>query len=174
MGILVHDLRTLIIRPALEYLNEWSQSAENLLLGTAAQESQLGFRMQFENSGLGIYTISAKTHTRIWDEFVVTDPELASRLRGLASQQQFLKSPHNELITNLAYASGVAWMIYKSCHLKLPDAQDPNQLAYCWLNYYCTRDAQNDQTINRNDINPEKFVHNYRSLVLHENKSLAA
>jgi len=36
------DLRHLVIRETLHYLNEWSQAAENLLLGTAAHESGLG------------------------------------------------------------------------------------------------------------------------------------
>lgn len=175
MGIYVNDLRELIIRPALEQLNEWSQTAENLLLGTAAQESQLGFRMQSNtDSGLGLYRISAKTHTQIWDEFLVTDSELASRLRGLASQQQFLKSPHNELISNLGYASGIAWMIYKRRHLKLPDSTNVHELAKYWFNYYCARDEQNVQTMSSDNSGIDKFEQNYRSLILHENKNLAA
>lgn len=174
MGIYINDLRELVIRPALEHLDEWSQTAENLLLGTAAQESQLGFRMQPSEHGLGIYNISAAAHTRVWDEFLVTDPELASRVRGLASQQQFLKAPHNELISNLSYASGVAWAIYKSGHLTLPDASDVHQLAQCWLNYYCPRDHQNAQTSNNPERNQDNFVQSYRNLVLRENKHLAA
>ena len=182
MGIYVNDLRELIVRPALEQLNEWSQSAEDLLLGTAAQESKLGFRMRSgHDNGQGLYNISARAHLKIWDEYLVKDPELASRLRGLASQHQFLKSPHTELIYNLSYASGVAWMIYKRCHLKLPDKASVHELANFWLNYYRAKDGTNgvDQNINHEIIgNPEctidTFVRNYRSLVLCENKNLAA
>lgn len=174
MGIYINDLRELVIRPALEHLDEWSQTAENLLLGTAAHESQLGFRMRPSEHGLGIYNISAATHTRIWDEFLVTDPELASRLRGLASQQQFLKAPHNELITNLSYASGVAWMIYKSRHLKLPDASDVHQLAQSWLNHYRTQGNQSAQTTSTPEREQDDFVQSYCNLVLRENKHLAA
>jgi len=106
----------------------------------------------------------------------VTAPELASKVRGLASQHQFLKSPHSELITNLSYASGVAWMIYKRCHLKLPDANNLHEIANCWLNYYCSKDSQH---INTNDSTIDKFVQNYSSQVpgekpLCENKNLAA
>jgi hypothetical protein len=175
MGIYVNDLREFIIRPALEQLNDWSQTAENLLLGTAAQESQLGFRMRSTtDTGLGLYRISARTHVQVWDEFLVTDPELASRLRGLASQQQFLKSPHDELISNLSYASGMAWMIYKRCHLKLPESNNINELAKCWFNYYSSRDESSAQITNNNESGMDKFVQNYRSLVLGEKKNLAA
>ncbi|GGY72561.1 hypothetical protein GCM10011613_16950 [Cellvibrio zantedeschiae] len=174
MGIYVNDLRELIIRPALEHLNEWSQTAENLLLGTAAQESQLGFRVQSDTGdSLGIYGIKAQTHIRVWDEFLVTDPELASRLRGLASQQQFLKFPHQELITNLSYASGMAWMMYKRCHLKFPANADIHELASYWLNLYATQNESIAQ-INSNELTLEKFAQNYRTFVLRENKNLAA
>lgn len=175
MGIYVNDLRELIIRPVLDQLNEWSETTENLLLGTAAQESQLGFRMQSNtNNGLGLYRISAQTHTQIWDEFLVTDPELASRIRGLASQQQFLKSPHHELISNLSYASGVAWMIYKRYQLKLPDSSNINELAKCWHHYYCARDDQHAQKTSGDEWSIDSFAQNYRNFVLCESKDLAA
>lgn len=175
MGIYVNDLRELVIRPMLEHLNEWSQTAENLLLGTAAQESQLGFKLQCDKGdGLGLYNISAHTHTQVWDQFLVTDPELASRLRGLASQQQFLKSPHSELIFNLGYASAIAWMIYKRCHLKLPDCSNIHELAKCWLTYYHARDEKIVQTMIGDETTIDKFVQNYRQLILCDSQNLAA
>lgn len=45
------DLRHLVIRDTLNYLDDWSLAAENLLLGTAAQESGLGVGMQVDASG---------------------------------------------------------------------------------------------------------------------------
>lgn len=175
MGIYANDLRELVIRPTLLALNEWSSTTENLLLGTAAQESNLGFRMQSDkDAGMGIYRISAHTHVQVWDKYLITDPELASRLRGLASQQQFLKTPHHELIINLSYATGVAWMIYKRHHLRLADNFNTHDLAKCWLNYYCTRDDQCVQKIRGEDAQIEKFIANYKELVLHQNKNLAA
>lgn len=175
MGIYVNDLRELIIRPTLEHLNDWSETAENLLLGTAAQESQLGLRMQSENhKGLGLYRISAQTHTQVWDEFLITDPELASRLRGLASQQQFLKSPHSELISNLSYASGVAWMIYKRCNLQFCDKSGIRELAKYWFTYYSARDEQSAHTMNNDKLCMDAFMQNYRNLVLSKNTNLAA
>jgi hypothetical protein len=175
MGIYANDLRELVIRPTLLALNEWSSSAENLLLGTAAQESHLGFRMRSDkDNGLGIFCISAQTHLQIWDKYLVTDPELASRVRGLASQQQFLKTPHNELIINLSYATGIAWMIYKRHQLTLADDANAHDLAKYWLRYYCARDEQPVQKMHGEDNQLENFVANYRALVLHENKILAA
>ena len=175
MSIYTNDLREAIIRPTLEVLGEWSQNAENLLLGTAAQESQLGFRLHSESdNGLGLYRISARTHTQIWDKFLINDPNLASTLRGLASQQQFLKKTHHELIVNLSYATGVAWMIYKHHGLILPYNPSVYELAQSWASYYCARDDQNDQLTHKNIAEIDTFVQNYHALVLSENKILAA
>ena len=175
MGIHTNDLREIIIRPTLDVLGEWSQGAENLLLATAAQESQLGFRLHSESdNGHGLYRISARTHTQIWDTFLINDPDLASTLRGLASQQQFLKNPHHELIVNLSYSTGVAWMIYKSHGLILPNKPSIYELAQAWVSCYCTRDNQNDQLTHKNIAEIDTFVENYHALVLSEHKILAA
>ena len=174
MGIYATDLRELVIRPTLCHLGEWSPSAENLLLGTAAQESQLGFRLREDKcEGYGLFNISAQNHTQIWDMFLVTDAELASKLRGLASQQQFLKTPHAELITNLSYAAGVAWMIYKQHQLHLNHDLSPDDMAKIWFHYYHHRNHPNHQHPMDNSA-IESFVSNYRKWVLRENKKLAA
>ena len=175
MGIYAKDLRELVVRPTLEQLDEWSPAAENLLLGTAAQESQLGFIIHNSNiKGAGLYRISESTHTQVWDEFLVTDPELASRMRGLASQQQFLKFPHHELITNLGYATGIAWMIYKRNNIQLIDENNIFELASCWQKNYTTRDKQQPKSQSYPDTEMNKFACNYRKLVLRENRKIAA
>lgn len=175
MGIYAKDLRELVVRPTLLQLNEWSPAAENLLLGTAAQESQLGFRMHSNNAdGAGLYRISEATHIQVWDKFLVTDPELASRVRGLASQQQFLKFPHCELITNLGYATGIAWMIYKRNNIQLPSENDIASLASCWQMFYNNRDSNQPTLTSVSNIDTDKFISNYRKLVLREHKKLAA
>ncbi len=175
MGIYANDLRELVIRPTLQALNEWSSTAENLLLGTAAKESHLGFRMRSDrDNGLGIYCISPQTHVQVWDKYLVTDPELASRVRGLASQQQFLKTPHSELVINLSYATGIAWMIYKRHQLTFVDNSSVNELARCWLHYYCARDEQCVQKMHGEETQLENFIARYSELILHENKNLAA
>lgn len=63
MGIAVRELRELIIKPCLQVFNEDSETAENLLLGTAAQESLLGQHCFCQKTnGLGIYRITAEKH----------------------------------------------------------------------------------------------------------------
>ena len=170
MGIYATDLRELVIRPVLQQLDQWSPTTEDLLLGTAAHESQLGFRMHSPNdTGLGIYRISPNSHLQLWDTFLVKDPDIASRVRGFASQQQFLRSPDNELVTNLSYATAIAWMIYKSNLVHIPHNSDPLILAQCWFNSF---KPQHEKANFRDEL--DKFVVNYHKLVLRESKNMAA
>ncbi len=134
MGICAEELRSYVIQPTLEYLGESSEAAENLLLGTAAQESELGFHLQqgAKNQGIGIFQISPEQHRSIWDNYLVRDPDLASKVRGLASQREFLTHPDAELATNLSYATAIAWMLYRQQGVPLPAAGDITAMAERW------------------------------------------
>ncbi|MCW8125222.1 hypothetical protein [Microbulbifer halophilus] len=137
MGICLDELRQLVIRPTLKHLRNWSQGMENLLLGTAAQESQLGFHLkQGRRHGLGIYQIQPHTHREIWDDYLIHHPALASKVRGLASQRDFLDHPHNELATNLRYATAIAWLIYRSAHIYKVDENDVDTMARLWHQHF--------------------------------------
>ncbi len=139
MGICSRELRRYIIRPSLKHLGMWSSTGENLLLGTAAQESQLGSHIKYKNHrALGIYQISPKMHRSIWDHYLAKQPELSSKVRGLASQREFLIHPHHELATNLSYATAIAWLIYHRTGIaisKIPPG-NINELGQLWRRHF--------------------------------------
>lgn len=167
MGINASDLRELIIKPYLQALGEHSVVAENLLLGTAAQESSLGLHCYCAHTkGLELYRITAEKHLELWDTYQVQFPELASQQRGSASQQQFLRNPHGELMSNLTYATGIAWMIYRRSLIDVSKPLEAFSLAQLWTNHFdngtrCLR-------------NPDDFVQTYRKLVMDNSKKLVA
>ena len=137
MGICPGELRSYVIKPTLLYLEEYSAAAEQLLLVTAAVESDMGFHlMQNEEAGLGVYRITPRTHQAVWDKYLAFQPELASKVRGLASQREFLLHPHAELATNLSYATAIAWMLYRRLNKPLPDPQDPLAMADFWHSHF--------------------------------------
>ena len=72
MAINTKHLRLYIIRPTLQKINLWSEAAENLLLGTAAQESLLGTYLKQNGNGpaLGIYQMEPNTHKDIWIHYL--------------------------------------------------------------------------------------------------------
>lgn len=147
------DLRQLVIFETLTYLGEWSQSAENLLLGTAIQESGLGFCMR-DGRRLGLYHISAVAHRAAWDNYLAKDPNKASLVRGLAGQHSFTANPHLELVTNLRYATAIAWCIYLKAGCELKDSMTIVELAGVWHRHFHSKPTG---TV-------ADFVRNYREL----------
>lgn len=131
MGIAACDLSQHVIRPTLLYLGRHTNAAEALLLGTAASQSALGSALDGRR-GHGLYRIGEQRHLELWDQHLARDPELASRIRGLASQHAFLAAPHLELTVNLRYATAIAWLLVEREHLTLPAADDIAGLARIW------------------------------------------
>jgi len=125
------DLNKMVIQHTLKTLGICSKAIENLLLGTAAAQARLAPPLKNSN-GIGAYGIDKETHCSIWDDYLAFDSDLASTIRGLASQHEFLKNPHIELATNLAYATAIAWMIYKRNDVILPHPDNIEGLAQCW------------------------------------------
>ncbi len=123
----------LVIRPTLTYLGITSSSAVNLLLGTAVSETDMN---QHSSTGLGIYGISSEQHRQAWDNYLAYKPELASKIRSLASRVEFLRNPDAELANNAAYATAIAWIIYEQAEEKLPDPAVNETLASFWQHYF--------------------------------------
>lgn len=164
MGICARELRHYVVRPTLKHLAMWSQTAENLLLGTAARESGLGFHLKIANhQALGIYQISPRMHRNIWDHYLGTQPELSSSVRGLASQREFLSHPHHELATNLAYATAIAWLIYHRTGTAIEkiNEEDTMALGKLWQKHFHSR---NPGTV-------QSFSDSYRQLIIESGSS---
>lgn len=138
MGIAANELRQHVIRPTLLYLGRHSAIAEALLLGAAASQSDLGSALD-DSQGHGLYRISELRHQQLWDQHLARDPELASLVRGLASQHAFLAAPHLELTVNLRYATAIAWLMIEVEHAELPDADDLHGLARIWRQVFQPR-----------------------------------
>lgn len=130
-----------ILQPTLDYLDITCQHTGQLLLGTLLCTSRLPKTKRAELA-IGPYGISARLHTRLWDEYLARQPDLASRIRGLASQHCFLRDPHAELGYNLAYATAIAWLVYQHQQLQMPEHCDPASLARIWETSYPHRGGQ--------------------------------
>lgn len=108
----MEQLREQVIRPALEYLDMWSPSGEDTLLQALLEAPELGL-FSPRPEGLGLFRITPAQHRDIWDRHLAFHPDLASRVRGLASQHAFLVNPDRELQTNLSYCTAIAWLLYQ-------------------------------------------------------------
>ncbi len=145
MGIAAQQLSQHVIRPTLLYLDRHDASAEALLLGAAASQSGLGSAL-CDPHGSGLYRISTQRHQHCWDQYLAHDPELASRVRGLASQHAFLQAPDLELVVNLRYATAIAWAMIEASSTTLPAADDIAGLAHIWRQVFQPRGRLRDFT----------------------------
>ena len=112
MYVTSEHLRDQVIQPTLKYLGVWNAAAEEFLLSAAVDAPELGL-FSARGEGLGIFHITPQQHRDIWDSHLAFNPDLASRVRGLASQRAFLSDPDKELQTNLSYCTAIAWLLYE-------------------------------------------------------------
>ncbi len=157
-GILAIELRTHVIRPTLKKINLWSEAAENLLLGTCAHESQMGrYLTQVQGPALGIYQIEPNTHRDVWKNYLKFHHKQAEAIRSLASDRCTWEDKESELISNLAYSTAIARIIYYRTPKALPEANDVEGLAKYWKQYYNTK-------LGKGKV--QDFIHHYEEYVL--------
>lgn len=141
-------LRNYVIIPVLEHLGLNSLAAQNLLLGTAAVESEMGTYLVQRGGGpaLGIWQCEPATHNDLWQRWVPSHGELGKKLEdylipGLPRDRQ--------LVGNLYYGAAIARLIYYRHPMPLPDADDVHGLAHMWKVVWNTSAGKGT---------PEKFV----------------
>lgn len=133
-GIYPYHLRNYIIRSALDPFGLWSKAAENLLIGTCAQESKLGYYVkQISGPALGIYQIEPDT---FFDIINIVVPRAKKHFPTLIDYE-FSNNPDN-MIFDLRLATIMCRLQYWRWPEKLPAADDTKALAEYWKKYYNT------------------------------------
>ncbi|WP_211333550.1 hypothetical protein [Sinobacterium caligoides] len=159
MSLSAEELEHYVIRPTLSALDVESEGAVKLLLGTAALESHFSLSHSHHSmpDGLGLFQITPQAHREVWDNYLAFRPNLASKVRGLASQHHFLTSPDIELRTNLSYSTAIAWMIYQYHNEtnNLPIDEDVSSMGELWAQLFEHGPLQDKTT----------FINCYRRLV---------
>jgi hypothetical protein len=142
-----------VIRPVLKDLDLWSVEAEQLVLGTACQESKCGEYLVQLGGGpaLGIYQMEPATHDDIWKNFLNYKVDLIDRLAAF-----YINGISKELIGNLYYATAMCRIHYLRVPEKIPVGLHP-QAAY-WKKYYNT--PLGAGTVNEYINSWERFVGN--------------
>ena len=124
MYVTAEHLRDQVIGPTLKYLGVWTPATEAFLLNIAIDTPELGL-FSARTEGLGIFHITPAQHRDIWDRYLAFKPDMASRVRGLASQRVFLTEPDKELQTDLGYCTAVAWLLYKRSDMAIKETVHP-------------------------------------------------
>lgn len=153
MGIDAGHLRLGVIRPTLKLMGHWSPEAEELLLGTAAQESHLGkYLYQLGGPAKGIYQMEPETHDDLMINYLRYRPGLEKVITVLASPLNGTTSV--ELIGNLFYATAMARVHY----LRKPDPipRSLGEQAAYWKKHYNTHLGAGTE---------EEYIRNYNRLI---------
>ncbi len=147
--------RLLVVRPVLTCLELWSEVAENLLVGTAVQESGLRHLRQLGNGpARGLYQIEPATESDIRRNFLPARAGLAARVDTILAAEP---SHTEQLTTNLAYATAIARLIYFRVPEPLPGADDVPGLARYWKRHFNTEKGGGSVSA---------FILNYKEFVL--------
>lgn len=145
-----------VIEPVLKHIGLYSEDAAMLILGTGIQESHLDYLVQLNNGpAKGIYQMEPDTHRDIWDNYLAYRDDLASKVRGLASQLYWLEDPTRELTGNLFYATAMTRIHYKRVPVAIPHNLDG--YAEYWKQFYNTPEGKGTE---------EEFIDNFQRMMM--------
>ncbi len=147
------QLRDLIKRVLVD-LDLHSESAENLLMGTAAQESGLGEYIRQLGGGpaLGIFQMEPNTFNDIVQNYLQYKPEMAKKVMAISGVNAF-RSEYLEY--NLALSICMCRVHYLRVPARISD--DLTGWAKYWKEHYNTRIGKGTE---------KEFVRNFKKLVL--------
>lgn len=132
-----NQLRLNVVRPILRAADLWSPAAENLLLGTAAQESGMGQYLVQLGGGpaRGIFQMEPATLNDIRNNYLAYRTGLRDQISAYIIEAL---SPDDNLVFNLAYATLMCRVHYLRKPASLPDANDVQGMAEYWKRHYNT------------------------------------
>lgn len=152
----IPQFKSLVIIPTLERMGPKfnSPDAVHLLLGTALHESRLTYLRQLPGGpALGLYQIEPTTINDIYENFLSYNADLEAIVHNLMNGM----GRAFQAVTNLAYSTALARLVYYRISEKLPDWQNSAQVASYWKRHYNTTKGAG---------RIQDFEQTYRELVL--------
>lgn len=138
MGMDIDQIRFRVVRPTLLDLGKWTPSAENLVLGTAIQESRLRYIVQLLGGpAKGICQMEPATHNDIWVNYLSHNTELMIAVRNIVGCAVGTP-PSQKMEGNLYYAVAMCRIHYLRVPHAIPAANDALALASYWKQFYNT------------------------------------
>jgi hypothetical protein len=159
MTINCEQLRTKIIQPVLVHIAPEippSLAAENLLLGTCAQESKMGtYLVQLgDGPAQGIFQMEPATELDITKNFLAFRKDLTNKIWAIIPESRGVDG--TDLAGNLYYAAAMCRVHYYRAPGALPEHDDIPGLAAYWKKYYNTELGKGTE---------DEFIENYHRYV---------
>lgn len=143
MSLDARQLLVYVVRPALAALGPAcaTLASEQLVLGTAAQESDLSYIHQLGHGpAVGLWQVEPFTYRDLTNRVLASRPALKRAVLWLAARRgnEHGLPPVEELHWNLALACAICRVKYLSIGAPLPPANDVGALARYWKRWYNT------------------------------------
>lgn len=122
-----NHLRLHVVRPVIQHLGVWSKDAEELIMGTIAQESAMGQYLVQLGSGpaLGVCQMEPATHNDIWNNFLRYRSHIVTYINDISVD----RTPE-EMVWNLYYSVAMCRVHYLRVPEKIPSNLEG------WARYY--------------------------------------
>lgn len=135
MTIDVRQFREEVVWPGVTLLPNASRAAEQIVLATAAAESEFRWIKQVGGGpALGFFQMEPATHDDIWENYLCYKPEVAATIVKVFHGRPSAA----EMIWNLRYAAVMCRVHYLRRREALPAAGDLEGMARYWKRYYNT------------------------------------
>lgn len=138
MSYQASEFLTSVVRPALVQIEKHSAAAEQLLLGTAIQESLLTYTQQVNGPALGYFQMEPNTHDDIWNNFLIYKKTLSGKIKAIANFSGKSNPSASLLETNDLYAAAMARIHYLRKKDPMPAENDIEAMAKYWKKHYNT------------------------------------
>lgn len=145
MGLNLAQFREYVVAPALEQIGAYSLAADQLVVGTLAQESNGTYIKQLgKGPAMGLFQMEPATHKDLWLNFIRYRPVLRDALLDMTSDSfdrnydEHGWPDHMALVWNNRYAAAMCRAHYIRKPQELPKANDINGLALYWKRHYNT------------------------------------
>lgn len=162
------QFKTQVVIPSIVDLSQVlpgcvSGSAINLLLGTVAQESDMGeFIIQINNEmkekdkAVGVYQMERPTHKDIWENFIYFRPPLHNFMILLLPMKYSGVPNSDQLMYDMRYATMMARIHYWRVEAALPEQNDVDGMSHYWKDHFNTEDGKGT---------PEQYVNAWNKYV---------
>lgn len=144
------------IQKTLHDIGLWSQSAEDIILGIGAQESNYQYVQQIGGGpALGYWQMEPATHDDIWKNYLHYRAPLAGKIQTLLQGSPVSASA---MVNNLPYAIGMARVKLLRAPEPFPLAGDIDGYADYWKKWWNTNGGAG--TIDEFLNNWQKYIAN--------------
>jgi hypothetical protein len=136
--MIIKELRQYIVRPALQLCDIWSQSAENLIIGTGLVESGFEHIIQTNdhiNGGLGFFQDEKIDHDDVKKWLKIKQNKVLLNSLLAACWMEMLPD-EMALIYNIRYAVLICRIHYLRASEALPNANSAEQMAQYHFRWY--------------------------------------